>query len=282
MGRHGLGAALEARPTHLAGDAVRVDLHCHSCLSDGDLSPELLVRRLAAAGVSCAALTDHNTLAGQERFGAAAERSGVRSVTGLEMDATSPDGPVHVLAYGFDARDPSLAQALRTVRRPLVSTARRWVGRMQRLGTRAPSERAAAGPNRAWARAQALPGTAEAIGMIHEAGGLAFLAHPLAALPSVSDLEALLDVLQAQGLDGMEVFYKPCPAPVQEKVLAVAVRRRLMAVAGSDYHGSHHAFGASPGVDLPREHWDRLAGRLGLDVPPARHVGDGGRLRCDG
>ncbi|HSL96795.1 MAG TPA: PHP domain-containing protein [Thermoleophilia bacterium] len=256
-------------------DTIRVDLHCHSYLSDGDHSPEHLAQRLAAAGVAWAALTDHNTLDGQERFRAAAEERGVHFVPGLEMDARSTDGPLHLLAYGFDLGDQALRRALHSVRRPLRSTARYWVRRARSLGGRASL------PGAGRARVGGVspyrpPDVAAAIDLIHGAGGLAFLAHPLAALLTVERLEDLLDRVQPLGLDGLEAFYKPCSVGEQSDLLAVAERRGLLAIAGSDFHGLHHAFGASPGVDMRREHWERFAARLGLGCEAPRRAADDG------
>ena len=83
-------------------ETIRVDLHCHSSMSDGDHSPAYVAHSVAAVGVVWAALTDHNTLSGQPQFRAVLERRGVSSVVGLEIDARSPAGVLHLLGYGLD------------------------------------------------------------------------------------------------------------------------------------------------------------------------------------
>ncbi|GEM_PF-6863602 len=194
----------------------------------------------------------------------ALEKRGVSVVTGLEMDTRSTDGPLHLLAYGIDPENEALLRALRDLRRPLRSTARYWFGRARSLRGR-PSR---PGPESVTPEDDSAPHrppvTAAAIRMIHEAGGRAVLAHPLAALPTIERLVALLDRLQPEGLDGLEVFHKPYPSSTQGDLLAVAQRRGLLVVAGSDFHGPHHTYGASPGVDMPREHWERFARPIGL------------------
>lgn len=100
--------------------------------------------------------------------------------------------------------------------------------------------------------------------MVHAAGGRVFLAHPLAVPGSMERLDQLLDWLQPQGLDGLEVFYKPYPQSVQQNLLDLADRRRLLASAGSDFHGWHHTDGASLGVQMPMVHWSRFLAALGL------------------
>lgn len=114
----------EGDPGNPVADLVQVDLHRHSSLSDGYLSPVHVADRLAAAGVRWAALTDHNTVGGQDVFRAELEKRGVCVVSGVEMDVQSPDGLLHLLAYGFDSHDHALLHMLHTLRHPLGSSAR--------------------------------------------------------------------------------------------------------------------------------------------------------------
>jgi PAS domain S-box-containing protein len=95
-------------------DFKRVDLHLHSDLSDGHLSPEALVRSLVKARVQCAALTDHDNIDGLVRFRRAAERHGLAVISGVELFASFHDKSIHLLAYGFaedDARIRALTRA---------------------------------------------------------------------------------------------------------------------------------------------------------------------------
>lgn len=95
-------------------DCKRVDLHLHSDLSDGHLSPEQLVRSLSKARVQCAALTDHDSIDGLVRFRRAAEGHGIAVISGVELFAKFHDESIHLLAYGFaedDARIRALTRA---------------------------------------------------------------------------------------------------------------------------------------------------------------------------
>jgi hypothetical protein len=261
------GVRLNGRSGEPVPDVVRIDLHLHSSVSDGDDPPELLVRRLADAGVCWAALTDHNDLAGQERFRRAAQEQGIHVVSGLEMDVQSSAGPLHLLAYGFDPGDQALVQTLRAVRRPRGAAARYWFGRGRALVNRGEARRPGHAASDVGAIGCRPPDAVGAIRLVHEAGGRAYLAHPLAVLPSVELVDELLDHLQPQGLDGLEVFHKPTPPAAQRELLAVAERRGLLVVAGSDYHGLRHLYGASPGVEIPAEGWSRCIAPLGFDRP---------------
>jgi predicted metal-dependent phosphoesterase TrpH len=255
-------------------DTIRVDLHCHSSMSDGDHSPSYVAHSIAATGAVWAALTDHNSLEGQDHFRQALSKRGVRSVSGLEIDARSSTGPVHLLGYGFDPQNEPLRDALRTIRQPWRTSLRNWIATVRSLRGQAPEPTGVCMPEDEDTQHRP-PSTTEAICLIHEAGGLVFLAHPLAGLGSVRRLEELLDQLQPQGLDGLEVFHKQYPPTTQSDLLAVAERRDLLTVAGSDFHGLHHSDGGSPGVDMPLVHWNRFVTALGVgedEIPSApRH-----------
>jgi 3',5'-nucleoside bisphosphate phosphatase len=245
-------------------DTIRVDLHCHSSASDGDHSPSYVAHSVAATGVEWAALTDHNTFAGRQQFQAVLERRGVNSVVGVEIDGRSPMGPFHVLGYGVDPDDQALAAAMRTVRQPWRASSRHFVDRLRALGGRNPLPPRPCVPSGQDPTPHLPPSTQEVICLIHNAGGLAFLAHPLAGLGSVAKLDEVLTWMQPQGLDGLEVFHKQYSAEVQNDLLELAERRGLLAVAGSDFHGLHHSDGGSPGVDMPLIHWNRFVEAVGL------------------
>ena len=89
--------------------SIRVNLHCHSNLSDGQLAPEVLAERLARSGVRVAALTDHDTVEGQARFRKALALQGVGWIAGLELSTQTREGSAHLLAYGFDPDSAQLS-----------------------------------------------------------------------------------------------------------------------------------------------------------------------------
>jgi hypothetical protein len=165
--------------------------------------------------------------------------------------------------------------ALRTVQQPWRASVRHWIGSIHsRFGRPASPTRVCAPPDED-SSPHRPPGTAEAICLIHQAGGRVFLAHPLAGLDSLERLEEVLDWLQPQGLDGIEVFHKQYSPVTQDGLLEVAERRGLLTVGGSDFHGVHHSDGGTPGVDMPLVHLNRFLGAIGAgqeEAPPApRH-----------
>ena len=92
------------------------DLHCHSVVSDGTLTPEELAVRAKANGVELWALTDHDEIGGQDRALAAAHANGMKYLTGTEISVTFANKTVHIVGLGFDAHDAQLVAGLHQTR----------------------------------------------------------------------------------------------------------------------------------------------------------------------
>jgi predicted metal-dependent phosphoesterase TrpH len=220
------------------------DFHLHTIASDGELDPAALVARAASHGIRALAITDHDTL-GAYRWGdgavfEACRRLGIDLTVGIELDVALDGREVHLLGLGLDLRAPALAAHLDAVRAARHERARRELALVrERLGADAlgeedvfvPGREALMRPHfirpllargrfatyqqgRDWFHAHARggpvvpkPAMAEAIGMIHSAGGRAVLAHPgycwKDGLPILEELGAL----RALGLDGVELEY---------------------------------------------------------------------------
>jgi 3',5'-nucleoside bisphosphate phosphatase len=91
---------------------LNADLHCHSVVSDGTLTPEELAARAAGNGVELWALTDHDEVGGQHRAAAAARANGMRYLTGTEISVTFANETVHIVGLGFDPDDAAMTQGL--------------------------------------------------------------------------------------------------------------------------------------------------------------------------
>ena len=91
---------------------LNADLHCHSVVSDGTLTPEALAARAAANGVELWALTDHDEIGGQHRAAAAARENGMRYLTGAEISVTFANETVHIVGLGFDPDNAAMTQGL--------------------------------------------------------------------------------------------------------------------------------------------------------------------------
>ncbi|HEY2254811.1 MAG TPA: 3',5'-nucleoside bisphosphate phosphatase [Variovorax sp.] len=91
---------------------LNADLHCHSVVSDGTLTPEALAARAAANGVELWSLTDHDEIGGQHRAAEAARDQGMKYLTGTEISVTFAGETVHIVGLGFDPDDAALSEGL--------------------------------------------------------------------------------------------------------------------------------------------------------------------------
>lgn len=245
--------------------APRVDLHMHSTASDGSRTPADVVAAAKAAGLAAIALTDHDTVSGLAEARAAGELLGVRVVAGVELSAVEGMLETHVLGLhlgdtsGLDAR----LEELREMRR---DRAVRTVEKLNALGVPVTMaqvlEQADGGAigrphvaralvNGGWARdfreafdrylgngrpacvPKAQLPMREAIEMIHEAGGLAVLAHP-----GDSGRRPRLEALRALGLDGIEVLHPGHSPEDVGRLRNLARDLDMLPSGGSDWHGA--------------------------------------------
>ncbi|MBV1731392.1 MAG: PHP domain-containing protein, partial [Hydrogenophaga sp.] len=113
---------------------LNADLHCHSVVSDGTLTPEELAPRAKANGVALWSLTDHDEIGGQERAIAAARQAGLPYLTGVEISITFASATVHIIGLGFDHTDPALVEGLRQTRGGREQRARAMSDDLARVG----------------------------------------------------------------------------------------------------------------------------------------------------
>jgi signal-transduction protein with cAMP-binding, CBS, and nucleotidyltransferase domain/predicted metal-dependent phosphoesterase TrpH/PAS domain-containing protein len=262
-------------------DTVRLNLHGHSDLSDGTLPPAELADRLAQAGARTAALTDHDTIEGLPSFRDALARRGIGFITGVELTVNDPEeGEKHILGYGFDAGNEALRNLLgryAAARRPSYLQALSSAFDRTRIGSDRPD---AAGGR----PAPGAPPAAEAIRVLHEAGGLALLAHPVVPgrEPDPAALERLVDRLKGWGLDGLEAFYPGYSPELSQALVDLAGRHGLVVSAGSDYHGPDQPGPADLALNMPGTLWRafrdavlrRGAGPAARTVRPSANEGE--------
>ena len=208
--------------------SIRVNLHCHSDLSDGQLSPEVLATHLARSGVKVAALTDHDTLDGLERFRATLARQGVGWIPGVELSTLLDGRSVHILAYGFDPASPAIHEALAKVK-----------------------ETATGGLS-----------LQTALTLVHQAGGRTFLAHPFEFEPDLDKLRELVAAFQTMGLDGIEAVYAPYDSERIVSLLALAKELDLTVSAGCDFHGFDQKGLSDLGINFPQANWQAFRSLL--------------------
>jgi 3',5'-nucleoside bisphosphate phosphatase len=262
-------------------DTGGADLHLHSQRSDGILSPARLVELAAARGLETLSLTDHDTLEGVEEALDAGVRLGVRVLTGVELSAEFRGREVHLLAYGFDAGDPSLRAELGRLREGRRQRAQKIVRRLNDLNVPLTLEavlRHAGGetlgrPHVAQALAQggfvsslqaafdrylnpgapayvpwARMAVARAREVVHQARGVLVLAHPYLNL-APAHVRALVD----EGLDGLETVH-PGLLPAQRRELTqLAAEKGILGTGGSDFHGEENSGRRLGAIRMSRE-----------------------------
>ena len=246
---------------------MRADLHTHSTVSDGRLSPAELVRAADQVGLDVIAITDHDCVDGiDEALATAKEISSIMVIPGVEVSTDIPKGEVHVLGYFIDHHDPGLLATLERLRDSRCVRAEKMVAKLADLGLSVDWERvqelagqgAIGRPHIAQAmlecnyitsfkeafdkyisregpayveREKITP--SEAVQLIADARGLPVLAHPA----DMNNLEQLIPELQKVGLVGIEVYYGNYPPKTNKYLASLADKFGLIACGGTDYHG---------------------------------------------
>jgi 3',5'-nucleoside bisphosphate phosphatase len=270
-----------------------IDLHTHTTASDGRCTPADLVERAKSAGITVLSVTDHDTVAGCDAARAACADAGIEFVPGIEITAVRDDADVHVLGYFIDPTSPALASFLAAQRLQRLDRVRRMIARLADLGIvldgdailQPALDRPGTAIGRPWiARALVAGGhvantneafaswlgrgrrayvardggaPAEVIARIHDAGGIASMAHP----GLIAHDEWIPDLVRA-GLDAIEAYHTDHDEAATARYRALAGQHNLAISGGSDYHADETHGSVRPGsVSLPRTDYDRLAAR---------------------
>ena len=242
------------------------DLHLHSRFSDGTDNPRDIVRAAKEAGLEFIALTDHDTMMGVPEALAAGREFDLPVITGIEFDTKFPC-LLHMLGYGMDPEHPALKRALLEAERGRNLRNEAILDRLAAMGKDArPFMKAKEGTVTRLNIAIALVegGLAESrkevfttligkncpafvepshrltpedtIALIHEAGGIAVLAHPCKLSANV---QKVVRELAAAGLDGIEACYPTATDGQKLEHLSLARELSLLVTCGSDFHGAN-------------------------------------------
>lgn len=268
---------------------LNADLHCHSTVSDGTLSPEALAERAVARGVELWALTDHDEIAGQQRALDAALTLGLPYLSGVEVSVTFAGKVVHIVGLGFDHHNEQLREGLRQTRGGRGERAREMAAGLAQVGIHGAYEGAlryvgnpelisrthfarflveaghCADVPEVFRRflTEGKPGfvphrwasLGDALRWIHEAGGLAVIAHPGRYGFTPTEEYALITEFMAHGGRGIEVVTGSHSAAEILQYTDTAQEFQLLASRGSDFHSPEESR-----VDLGQ--LGELSGRL--------------------
>lgn len=257
------------------------DLHCHSVVSDGTLTPEALAARAHANGVDLWSLTDHDEVGGQQRALAAAQALGLAYLSGVEISVTFAGTTVHIVGLGFDPSDPAMIQGLAATRGGRNERARDMAEQLAAVGIAGAYEGALnfvgnpelvsrthfarflveSGVCRDTSEVfrkyliEGKPGfvahrwasLGNAVRWITEAGGVAVIAHPARYKFTANEEFALFSEFKQHGGRGVEVVTGSHSAAEALRYADLAREMDLAASRGSDFHSpgeSHTDLGA--------------------------------------
>ncbi|WP_119155625.1 3',5'-nucleoside bisphosphate phosphatase [Caldimonas tepidiphila] len=276
------------------------DLHSHSCVSDGTLTPEALAERAVARGVELWALTDHDEVGGQHRARDAALALGLPYLCGAEISVTFGGETVHIVGLGFDPDHPGLVEGLKRTRGGREQRAREMAASLAQAGIEGAYEGAlkyVGNPDLIsrthFARhlveagvcrdtyevfrkylTEGKPGyvphrwaaLGDAVRWIREAGGIAVIAHPGRYRFTANEEYALFSEFREHGGRGVEVVTGSHTAQEFAKYGDMAREFDLLASRGSDFHSpeeSHADLGMLPHLNASLSPvWEALADRI--------------------
>jgi predicted metal-dependent phosphoesterase TrpH len=273
---------------------MSLDLHLHSTVSDGRLSPEALVRFAGESGVTTMALSDHDATDGVDIAQRVGQELGIRVIPALELSTDLPGASIHILGLFVDHEDPVFQATLKEFRSARLERAEQMVNALTRLGAPISLERvfeiagegSVGRPHVAQALLEAghiqtideaferfigRNGPAyfegfrlepdDGIKLIHDVGGLASWAHPNEL--DGRDWRDFLPAVLAAGVDGLEAYYsKEYPPDVQQSLLDACQEHDLVPTVGSDYHGFGSLMVPPGSVASPADLLDRLETRV--------------------
>ncbi|MDP2653963.1 MAG: PHP domain-containing protein [Candidatus Omnitrophota bacterium] len=241
-------------------------MHIHTHFSDGTSSPREVVEEAVQARLGCIAITDHDTVDGIVPAREAAASFGLEVLAGIELSSEDAGKDVHILGYLFDLAHEGFQRAVEQFQQARTDRIHRMIEKLKTVGVDNITfeDVAALAQSRALGRLhlatvlkakghindvrQAFPRyigegapayepkfkiTPEgAIDLIHQAGGIAVMAHPM-----VTNKDEIIPRLVEAGLDGLEVYYPNTSGTVIQFYEGIAQKHGLLRTGGSDAHG---------------------------------------------
>lgn len=276
------------------------DLHLHTSFSDGTYSPEELAMEGKRFNLSVLSLTDHDTMEGCERMAAACAKQGIEFIPGSELTAEQDDYELHLLGYYLDTSSVKLRGALATFQAARQDRIREMVERIKKLGIKIEAEDVfrianCQSPGRPHVgralveagvcnsldeaferflkknRAGWVPkfriSAPDAIKLIHEAGGVAVMAHP-----GLNRSDDMIPELVEAGMDGIECFHTKHSTAVSQHYLMMAEQKNLLITGGSDCHGMNKGKPLIGSIRLPYSNVVKLRERAAVNKARYGHT----------
>lgn len=251
-----------------------IDLHTHSCYSDGEYTPNDLIRKAKNKGISVLAITDHDTVLGNKNITLSKqEMTGIKVIPGIELSAKVSKGQMHILGYNIDINNQDLNKKTKELKqssfyavmailvqikkdygitfseeeilnilnsngnigRPDI--AKLFVKHSYTETIKEAFEEYLIDANEKISTIKKGISSKECIDLIKSANGIAVLAHPKTLKCSNAELELIIKELKDKGLDGIEAYHSSHTREEINTYIHLANKYNLLISGGSDYHG---------------------------------------------
>ncbi len=245
-------------------ERFRADLHCHSTCSDGTFSPKKIIDLAIDLQLNGLSITDHDTFAAYEEAIPYANEKGFNFLSGIELSSVHKKTSVHILGYSFSLQSSALKNFCKQHQQRRTERFYKMVERLADKGKILTSEdfesfspQSLGRPHLAYAMMKKgyvksiqeafqnylgdgkpcyIAGSPfsveETLDVIHQANGLAIIAHP-----HLIDKSDILRDLLSMNFDGIEGYYARFPQTKNERWLKIAAKKNWIITGGSDFHG---------------------------------------------
>lgn len=270
----------------------RADLHCHSTCSDGTKTPQEIVSLAKTLGLSGLSITDHDTVEAYKEAVPYAQELGIQLITGVEFSTVHKGESVHILSYRFPLdsqiiksfcekhqqrradRNMAILRRLalagmpisetdvaacvhqddrkHTIGRPHIALAMVKKGYVESIQD---AFKRYIGDGKSCYEPGESFSTEETIDLVHQAKGLAIIAHPHLIENGIT----LQDMLKMP-FDGIECYYAKFGPQQSQRWLEIAKKKNWLITGGSDYHGDIKPNLMLGNSFVDQETFDRLKG----------------------
>lgn len=253
----------------------RCDLHSHSTVSDGTLTPTELILRAHEKDVAIFAITDHDATEGLKEAAQVADKVGLHFVPGIELSVTWSHQTIHIVGLGIDPDNVTLNLGLKKLREFRGRRGEEIALKLEKKGLNNPLEGAKKFANGEilsrthFARYLVEQGKAkdirqvfkrylvrgkpgyvagnwasleDALSWIHDAGGIAVIAHPARYKLSATRLRQLIAEFKALGGIGFEAISGSHSPDEELRMAQLANQFDLYVSKGSDFHSPDNVF----------------------------------------
>lgn len=251
-----------------------IDLHTHSCYSDGEYTPNDLIKKAKKLGIKILSITDHDTLLGNQNISLSEEEQrDVRIIPGIELSAKTEKGRLHILGYNIDIYDTNLNKKMLELKNKSIYSVIGLLTQLKKdydiIFSTEDIQKLITAPNNIgrpdlakllvkYHHAKSIQDAfdkyleeaftktrttnkglhyKECIELVKSAGGIPVLAHPKSLKKTDEELILLVEDMVESGLEGIEAYHSSHTPEETRRYLALATKYNLLISKGSDYHG---------------------------------------------